>query len=492
MKKNDSPIVIPPEGERPDLILEQIKKMQQEDIAWEKGKVWSLVYYAGEEHDQLLKAATNALFSSNYLNPLAFKSLHKMEQEVVHMTINMLHGNEKAVGVMTSGGTESILLAMFCYRQRARKLHPRIKKPEIIAPATIHPAFDKAAEMFGLQLRKTAVDENRSAIPEVMEKFINENTILLIASAPSYPNGVLDPIEAIAGIATRHHLPFHVDACIGGFMLPWVEKLGYELPIWDFRVPGVCSVSADVHKFGFGAKGASVLSYKSMDYMLHQFMVTTDFPGGIYISPTLMGTRPGGAIASAWAGMKHLGENGYLSIARKLMEGAQKLRSSLEAIPRISVVGKPCMNIVSYTTKDNKPDIFVIADQMEDKGWMMDRQQFPDCIHLTVLPTNVDVIDHYLNDLKEAVAYAAEHREASAKGNAAIYGLMARIPFRGMVEKSVKKIMQDMYGVSEEQEVSVRNQAGHTITQNPPWMGRISRFLSAWKRWKRFFRFKGK
>jgi glutamate/tyrosine decarboxylase-like PLP-dependent enzyme len=484
MKEHNQQITIPKEGEQPGVILQQIKNMQREDIGWKAGRVWSLVYYADEVHDNLLKAASNELFSSNYLNPLAFKSLHQMEQEVVHMTINMMHGSEKAVGVMTSGGTESILLAMFCYRQRARKLNPHISKPEVVAPCTIHPAFDKAAALFGLQLRKAPVDENRRAIPGAMEKLINENTILIVASAPSYPNGVLDPIEALANMAVLHHLPLHVDACIGGFMLPWIEKLGYNIPLWDFRIAGVSSVSADVHKFGFGAKGGSVLAYRNMQLMHHQFFVSTDFPGGIYISPTLMGTRPGGPIAAAWAGMKHLGEKGYLSIAKKMMEGAQKLRSGLVAIPGISIVGDPAMNIISYTTKDNKPDIFVIADQMEDKGWMMDRQQFPDCIHLTILPTNVDVIDQYLDDLNQAVAYAVQHREASARGNAAIYGLMARIPFRGMVEKSVKKIMEDMYGSSEEAETEPHETTGNSITNNPAWMGPVSRFLSAWKRWK--------
>ncbi|HET6767770.1 MAG TPA: aminotransferase class V-fold PLP-dependent enzyme [Chitinophagaceae bacterium] len=489
MNENYTHITLPSAGEDAGHLLQQIKDMRQEDVAWKDGKVWSLVYYVDDEHDQLLKDATNELFSGNYLNPLAFKSLHRMEREVVQMTTQMLHGNEKTVGVMTSGGTESILLAMFCYRQRAKKLYPKISNPEVVAPATIHPAFDKAAELFGLNLRKAPVDDNRRASPGSMEKLINKNTILIAASSPGYPNGVMDPIEAISEMATRHHLPFHVDACIGGFMLPWVEKLGYKLPLWDFRVAGVSSISADVHKFGFGAKGASVISYRSMDYLRHQFIVTADFPGGIYISPTLMGTRAGGPIASAWAGMKHLGEKGYLSIAEKLMNGAKKLRAGFNAIPAISIVGDPCMNIISYTTKNNKPDIFVIADQMEEKGWMMDRQQFPDCIHLTILPTNVNVIDQYLIDLKEAVAWAAEHREASAKGNAAIYGLMARVPFRGMVEKTVKKIMEDMYGQSVEIESEGKENNENVITKNPAWMGAVNRFLSAWKRWKRFVRF---
>ena len=478
------PVTIPPEGENPDLILQHIRKMKEADVDWKGGKVWSLVYFADEVHDNLLKAAHSELFSSNYLNPLAFKSLHQMEQEVVHMTAHMLHGDEHTVGVMSTGGTESILLAMFCYRQRARKLHPHITQPEVITPVTIHPAFDKAAELFGLILRKASVDETRSVIPGEIEKLINSNTILIASSAPGYPNGTMDPIEAVAEIATRHHLPFHVDACIGGFMLPWVEKLGYAVPKWDYRVAGVTSISSDVHKFGYGAKGASVITYRSMDYLRHQFFVTTDYPGGIYISPTLLGTRAGGPIAAAWAGMKHLGENGYLSIAKTLMEGAKKLREGLVAIPGIIIVGKPVMNLISYTTTNNRPDIFVIADQMEDKGWMIERQQFPDCIHMTLLPTNVVVIDQYLIDLKEAIAFAHQHPEMAAKGNAALYGLMARIPFRGMVEKSVRKIMEDMYGVSDPTGEEVKEEKENMIPQSPAWMGLVNRILSGWDRWK--------
>lgn len=481
---------IPLQGEQPDVLLQKIKTLKKQDVDWKAGKVWSLVYYADEEHDRLLQSAFNELFSTNYLNPLAFKSLHQMEQEVVHMTINMLHGNKEAVGVMTSGGTESILLAVFCYRQRARKLFPHIKHPEVVAPQTIHPAFDKAAELFGLHIKKVPLDANRKAIPEEMEKRITPNTILIAASAPSYPNGVADPITEIADLAQRKKIPLHVDACIGGFMLPWIEKLGYTVPLWDFRVPGVTSVSADVHKFGFGSKGASVLMYHSMDYMHHQFVISTDFPGGIYISPTIMGTRPGGPIAAAWAGMKHLGENGYLKIADTLMKGTQQLKDGLLSIPGIVIVGTPCMNIVSYTTINNKPDVFVVADQMEEKGWLMDRQQKPDCIHLTILPTNVTVIENYLKDLKEAVTYASAHREATAKGNAAIYGLMARIPFRGMVERSVEKIMEEMYGVTAANETPNETTDDHALAENPAWMGTASRFLAAWKRWKRFFRFK--
>jgi sphinganine-1-phosphate aldolase len=477
MKKPGTKNGMPQKGMPSDTILDQLHQMQRADVDWKNGRTWSTVYHVDEAHDRLLKEAYGQYFSTNYLNPLAFKSLQKMEREVAGMTAAMLHGGSDTVGTMTSGGTESILLAVYTCRERAGKQRPRVRLPEIVAPQTIHPAFDKAAHLFGLRLRKTPVDENRRAIPKEMEKLINKNTILLAASAPSYPNGILDPIPEIGALAEKHHLPFHVDACIGGFMLPWVERLGAKLHPWDFRVPGVTSMSADVHKFGYGAKGASVVIYRSMDFLKHQFFIATGFPGGIYASATLAGTRPGGAIAAAWAGMNHLGEEGYLAIAKKLMEATRQLRQGLDGIPEISIVGEPCMNIISYTTRGNRPDIFVVAGFLEDKGWLVDRQQNPDSIHLTVMPTNVTVIGQYIEDLKAAAAHAKAHPEAAARGNAALYGLMARIPFRGIVEKNVRQILVNMYG----------GPTGETDAEGTPspiaestkWMGWANRLL-AW------------
>ena len=484
MKEKFIPARITIVGVEPGKLISQIRSMKEEDIDWKKGRAWSLVYWIDEAHEKLLDDAARELGSANYLNPLAFKSLHKMEQEVVHMTASMLHGDEHTVGVMSSGGTESILLAMFCYRQLAKKLHPRISRPEVVVPSTAHPAFDKAAILFDLVLRKVPVDESGKADVKSMEKFINGNTILLVGSAPGYPNGILDPIDSISRLAAKYKLPLHVDACIGGFMLPWVEKCGYTIDAWDFRVNGVTSISADVHKFGFGAKGASVLLYRSMDYMQHQFIVTTDFPGGIYISPTLLGTRAGGPIAAAWASLNSLGENGFMQLAKTLMDGAVQLKNRLQSMKGIQLIGHPCMNILSYSTINNDPDIYVIADKMEDMGWMVDRQQHPDCIHLTVLPTNVGVIDTYINDLQEALDYARKHPEATSRGNAAIYGLMARVPFRKMVERSVKKIMQEMFGAQEEQEKRAI-QPDHGVKKGSKFMGAVNRLLFAMAKRKR-------
>lgn len=473
MKTKTHPDSLPVQGISGYDLMKQLRERHHQDADWKAGKTWSLVYYAGEEHDHLLKQAYEEFFSENYLNPFAFKSLQNMEREVVRMTAGMLHGNEKAVGTMSSGGTESVLLAVYTYREWARHHHPHIKNPEIIAPQTIHPAFDKAAHLFGIRLHKTPVDEGRRAQPAEMEALINKNTILLVASAPSYPNGILDPIDPIATLAEKHRLPFHVDACIGGFMLPWMERLGIKIPHWDFRIPGVTSISADVHKFGFGPKGSSVILYRSMDYLKHQFIITTDYPGGIYISPTLMGTRPGGAIAAAWAGMNHLGESGYLSLAKKLMEATRRLKALLAKIPEIKIIGDPVMNIVSYSTEGDRPDIFVIADYLENKGWLVDRQQNPDCIHLTIMPTNAEVIDQYVNHLRSAIEFARGHPRAAGEGNAALYGLMARIPFRGMVEKNVRKLFEELYGGERSEQ-----DATSEIRRPPGWMGMVSRFLA--------------
>lgn len=473
MKTKTHPDSLPVQGISGYDLMKQLRERHHQDADWKAGKTWSLVYYAGEEHDHLLKQAYEEFFSENYLNPFAFKSLQNMEREVVRMTAGMLHGNEKAVGTMSSGGTESVLLAVYTYREWARHHHPHIKNPEIIAPQTIHPAFDKAAHLFGIRLHKTPVDEGRRAQPAEMEALINKNTILLVASAPSYPNGILDPIDPIATLAEKHRLPFHVDACIGGFMLPWMERLGIKIPHWDFRIPGVTSISADVHKFGFGPKGSSVILYRSMDYLKHQFIITTDYPGGIYISPTLMGTRPGGAIAAAWAGMNHLGESGYLSLAKKLMEATRRLKALLAKIPEIKIIGDPVMNIVSYSTEGDRPDIFVIADYLEKNGWLVDRQQNPDCIHLTIMPTNAEVIDQYVNHLRSAIEFARGHPRAAGEGNAALYGLMARIPFRGMVEKNVRKLFEELYGGERSEQ-----DATSEIRRPPGWMGMVSRFLA--------------
>lgn len=442
---------IPKEGIDQDELLDTMEGFKAEDADWEKGRTWSLVYYPGEEHYELLKKAYNMFFSANALNPFAFKSLKKMEAEVVRMTANMLNGDDQVVGTMTSGGTESILMAVKAARERASFLKTKMQTPEIVAPRTIHAAFAKAAHYFGAKMNYAPVDENYRAIPEELEKRIGCNTIMVAASAPQYPHGMLDPIERIGEIAKDRGIPFHVDACFGGFLLPWLEKLGYDIPPFDFRVPGVTSISADVHKYGYAAKGASTILYRDMSYLKHQFFVSTEFPGGIYASPTMAGTRPGGAIAAAWASMRAMGEDGYMELAEEAMTAKRELKQKLEALPEIEIIGSEDATVIAFRSNDEDAvDTYALADQMQQRGWAMDRQQKPACLHCTVNANNRPVIDDFVADLEESIARVKANPELSSEGEAAMYGMMAKIPFRGAVKMSVKKVMEEMYGPNAE------------------------------------------
>lgn len=283
-----------------------------------------------------------------------------------------------------------------------------------------------------------------------MKKATNRNTIMIYSSAPQYPQGIIDPIEELGEFAHKKKIPLHVDACVGGFMLPWLEKIGEPLEKWDFRVKGVTSISADLHKYGFAAKGASVVLYKSMDYMKHQFFITTNWPGGIYASPNFPGTRPGGAIAAAWATLKKFGEDGYIEQAKKTIKIAKEWRAAISEIPELEILGNPKATLHSFRSIDKAVDIYAIADIMIEKGWFFDRQQYPASIHMTMMPSHENTKDDFIKDLKDAVQHVKDHPELAQSGNAAMYGMMAKLPVRGMVKKSVEKVMESMWGADGE------------------------------------------
>ena len=440
---------IPLQGRSHNDVLTEMGGFRADDANYKDGRTWSLVYYTGEEHSDFLKKAHNTYFSENGLNPMAFKSLKRMETEVVQMAAGMLNGGEDAVGTMTSGGTESLLMAVKAARDRARKLRPWIRRPNMVLPRTIHVAVDKAAHYFGVKARYVDIGPDTRADVKAMEKAIDRNTILIAASAPQYPYVTIDPIEELGQIALKKKIPFHVDACFGGFMLPWLEKLGHPLPKWDFRVPGVTSISADIHKYGYASKGASVVIYKDMSYLKHQFFISTDWPGGIYASPSMAGTRAGGPIAAAWATMMAMGESGYLELAAKALETTKRLRTGIQAIPELKLLGEFHMTALTWAAADDI-SIYAIADLMAERGWACDRQQNPASIHLTVNANNADAVDAYLADLAECVAHVKDHPELADEGEAAMYGMMAKVPIRGLVKHSIGKVMESMYSASGE------------------------------------------
>jgi glutamate/tyrosine decarboxylase-like PLP-dependent enzyme len=474
-------IQIPEEGRAKSALLEEMESMKTGDARWAEGRTWSMVYHVDDEHKDFLKEAAQQFFSESYINPFAFKSLQRMELEVVAMTRALLNGDDTVVGTMTSGGTESIFLAVYTYREYARKARKISAGWEMVVPETIHPAFEKAAHILGIKIIKTAIDEQGKAVVANMERAITPQTILLAVSAPSYPHGILDPIPDASELALEYELPLHVDACIGGFMLPWVERLdATHIHAWDFRLAGVTSISADTHKFGYGAKGSSVLLYRGIHILKHQFFITTDWAGGIYASATLLGSRAAGPIATAWASMQTLGQSGYLSIARRILTGVEELRTRISQLPEMEIIGTPCMNILAYRSIDKNVDIFVVADQLAAKGWYVDRQQRPNCIHITIMQHNLAVIDDYLSDLKAAVQFAKANPQAKAQGEAALYGLMARLPFRGMVEDNVRQLFEDLYGNGKTGQPQNTDPSGteSAIPAPPRWMGLLNRVLS--------------
>ena len=396
------PVTLPRSGKGKGALMREMDAARAHDVRWRQGRVFSLVFDAGEDVHQVAEEAYMKFFSENALNPTAFPSLRRFESEVVAMTAGLLGGDEHVVGNMTSGGTESLLLTMLTAREWARAHHPEIPVPEVVLPATAHPAFDKAAHYFDMKLVRTPVGVDFRADAAAMARAISPRTVLLVASAPSYPQGVVDPVAEIAALARERGLLCHVDACVGGMMLPFVERLGYPAPAWDFRTPGVTSISVDFHKYGYAAKGASVILYRSREIRRYQLFAATDWSGGIYASPTMAGTRPGGVIAAAWAVMNYLGEEGYLRMARAVMETRNRIMAGVDAIPGLKILSDPDISVMALAS--DELDVYLIADELETRGWHLDRQQFPPSLHMTLHYGHKDIPEAFLRDLRASVA----------------------------------------------------------------------------------------
>ncbi|HEY1012044.1 MAG TPA: aspartate aminotransferase family protein, partial [Herpetosiphonaceae bacterium] len=394
---------LPESGQSPEEVRARLEGLRARDVTWADGTVFSLVFAAGREVSAVAREAYAMFMAENGLNPSAFPSLRQMETEVVAMTAGLLGGAE-AAGNMTSGGTESILMAVKTARDWARATRPRIRRPELVMPVTAHPAFDKAAHYFDVRLVKVPVDGSFRADLRALRKAISGNTIMLVGSAPAYPHGAIDPIAAIAGLAAEREILCHVDACVGGFFLPFLRGLGRDVPPFDFAVPGVTSMSVDLHKYGYAAKGASVVLYRSAALRRHQLFAATDWPGGIYASPTMTGTRPGGAIAAAWAVMQHLGRAGYERLAGAVMEAVDRLRAGVAAIPGLRILGEPAMSILALA--GDGLDIYAVGDELAARGWHLDRQQSPPSLHLTINAVHVAHIERFLADLRAAAEQA--------------------------------------------------------------------------------------
>lgn len=439
-----------PDNGRPfEEILAELDSFGKDDPNYKEAKTWSLVYYLNEEYTQFLEKAYAKYFSANGLNPTAFKSLKRLEKDVLKFTARLFHVDDEACGVMTSCGTESCMLAVKTYRDLGRS--KGIKKPEMIIPETAHVAWDKGAEYFGVKIRRAPLASDWGVDVKAVEKMVNRNTVMILGSAPEYPHGIIDPIEQLGKIAKKHNIPLHVDSCVGGYILPFIEMNGGNVPLWDFRVEGVTSISADIHKYGFAAKGASCILYRNIDYFKHQVFVNESWPGGMFASPAFLGTRPGGAYAAAWAAIQANGVEGYNALAKKTVEVAEKLKKGITDIGCFEIIGSPIASLFAYKSTDSSVNVFALGDVMEKKGWHIDRIQRPDALHAMVTAPHDKVVEQYLEDLKEAVEIVRAHPELVDSGQAATYGMVSHIPLRGMVRKQVLDIFANSYKLSAEE-----------------------------------------
>ncbi|KAL0357745.1 UNVERIFIED_CONTAM: Sphingosine-1-phosphate lyase [Sesamum calycinum] len=432
-------------------VIDKMKDEKQKDVAWQ-GKCSGTVYIAGNEqegHFSLINEACSMFAHTNPLHLDVFQSVVRFEAEVVAMTASLLGSNEKAsggqiCGNMTSGGTESILLAVKTSRDYM-KVKKGITSPEMIIPVSAHSAYDKAAHYFKIKLWRVPVDQDFQADVKAIKRHINRNTILIVGSAPGFPHGIIDPIEELGELASTYKICLHVDLCLGGFVLPFARKLGYPVPPFDFSVQGVTSISVDVHKYGLAPKGTSVVLYRDHEIRKHQFVAGefsllnfhaflifkafTEWTGGLYISPTIAG-KPGGLIAGAWAAMMSLGLEGYLENTRKIMEASKRIEKGVRQIPELFVIGRPDMTIVAFGS--NVVDIFEVNDVMSSKGWHLNAlQRLTAYICITL---HVAVTEDFLKDLQDSVRMVKANPGPINGGLAPIYGAAGKMPDRAMVQ----------------------------------------------------------
>lgn len=440
---------LPPQGMSPDDVLARLGAYGEQDLAWRTGRTFAYVYDPGPQVETVAKAAYTRFLTENGLDPTAFPSLLRFENDLISICLGHLQAPEGAAGSFTSGGTESIMLAVKAAREHLRAKRPDAGQPELVLPVTAHAAFHKAAHYLGLKLVFTPVDAQCRAIPEAIAAAITPNTALVVASAPSYAHGVIDPVEAIAKVALEAGVLCHVDACVGGWLLPWMRRLGAPVPAFDFSVPGVTSMSMDLHKYGFTPKGASVVLHRSAELRQRHYFQSARWAGYTIINPTVQSSRSGGPVAAAWAVLHHLGDQGYQDLARALLEATRRLTEGLAALGLKPLV-QPDYCMFAFVSGEGL-NLFHLADEFKLRGWHVQPQlkfeDIPASIHLSLHPGNLAHLDEFLAVAADAVAAtrllppnaAPDHLLAMVEGAGAdldvspeeLMGLMAALGVEG-------------------------------------------------------------
>lgn len=406
---------LPQFGTAADDVFAEMMKRKSGDAKWRDGRTFSLVYPTGREDvDEVLQRAADTYLYENALNPIRFPSLRLMEEDIVGMTGGLVHLPGDGGGTLSSGGSESILMSVLANRDRARA-ERGIIRGNIVYPESAHAAFAKSAHYLELEARHIPITNEFTADVDAMSDAIDENTVLVVGSAYGYPHGVMDPIEDLSNLALERGIGFHSDTCIGSFVLPFMERLGYEIPPYDFRLPGVTEMSCDVHKYGYTIKGASVILHRKSEWIGYQYFLYNAWPSGLYGTPTVAGARPAAPVAAAWAIMNYLGAEGYLELMRVLLDTTRKLREGINAIPQLHIMGDPIGPLLTFTSFEI--DVYAVCDLMDDRGWNLDRNTNPNGLHMMISPIHAQHADEFLADLRWAVANHGESRGREARYN---------------------------------------------------------------------------
>ncbi|CAH0490922.1 unnamed protein product [Peronospora farinosa] len=420
---------LPEKGMGDEKLLDLMKNLAgNDDDKWKEGLVSGAVYHGEKEHLDVLNKAYALFAVSNPLHADLWPAVNKFEAEVISMTAGLMNGGHSEVcGTLSSGGTESIFLASKAHREYYRHKHG-ITKPEIIACVTAHAAIDKACEILGIKLIKVPMDPKTLKIDlDAVRWSISSNTILLYSSAPNFPHGMIDDIEALSKLAVQNDVGLHVDCCLGGFVLPFARKLRQDIPVFDFSLPGVTSMSCDTHKYGYGSKGTSVVLYKNSTIRRFQYFTYPDWTGGLYVTPTLAGSRPGALSAAAWASMVRLGYEGYLEKTKGILDTVDEIKAGIQRIDGIHVLGDPKAMVVSFAG-DKGVNALKVSDAMAKHGWSLNPLQHPISVHLCVTVRHIGKAKKFLDALEAAVNLVKEDLNPSPEGGSAIYGMASSLP----------------------------------------------------------------
>lgn len=452
--KNDASLKdfeeLPAVGLSEKTVLEELDLMDSilPHTEWKRGRVSGAVYHGGDELVHLQSLAFEKFCVANQLHPDVFPAVRKMEAEVVSMTLNLFNApKDTGCGTTSSGGTESLLLA--CLSAKMYAYHHRgVTEPEMIIPVTAHAGFDKAGYYFGIKIHHARLDPVTFKVDlKQVKKFINKNTVLLVGSAPNFPHGIVDDIQGLSDLALRYKIPLHVDCCLGSFIVAFMSKAGFkDLAPFDFRVPGVTSISCDTHKYGFAPKGSSVIMYRNNDLRMHQYYVSTDWTGGLYGSPTLAGSRPGALVVGCWATMISMGQKCYIDSCKEIVNASRKLKATIQRdIPDLRVLGDPICSVVSFTS--DRYDVYELGDKLAKRGWHLSSLQKPPALHLAITKPSASSIDELIETLKELVSEARKDPDSkpSSDGTSALYGVAGSVKTTGVADRLIVGFLDTLF-----------------------------------------------